>query len=138
MPVWGASFPCCLPFLLAIGIILPLLLQSSLIPDERGFIKTSYLGVGVPRFLSLYIFRLWVFISVPSISGRNFSDDFFLFKALLYVIYLHLCLLDFIFIYVYMLLYVISVWVTMKAIGRCWIPWNWSYGHEIPYVDAGI
>lgn len=80
MPVWGASFPCCLPFLLAIGIILPLLLQSSLIPDERGFIKTSYLGVGVPRFLSLYIFRLWVFISVPSISGRNFSDDFFLFK----------------------------------------------------------
>jgi hypothetical protein len=66
------------------------------------------------------------------------KNDFFLFKALLYVIYLHLCLLDFIFIYVYMLLYVISVWVTMKAIGRCWIPWNWSYGHEIPYVDAGI
>jgi hypothetical protein len=57
-----ALFPWCLPFPLALTLLLS---ARSLSPEGRELMETSLLGLSTTRSLTLHIVQLWVSVSIP-------------------------------------------------------------------------
>lgn len=71
--IW--KFPWCHLSPLAL-LIFPLpLLHSSLSLEERGLMKSSHLGLRVPRTVTLHVVQLWVSAFVPICCRRITCDD---------------------------------------------------------------